>query len=68
MPNTAEVQIQVRKGTAAQWSTANPVLLTGEIGWETDTNYWKFGDGTTAYNDLPRMNPNPPSNFLLMGA
>ena len=66
--NTAELQLQVRKGTAAAWATANPVMLVGEIGFETDTMYWKVGDGSTAYNDLPRMNPNPPSVFLLMGA
>lgn len=68
MPNTAELQLQVRKGTAAAWSAADPVLLVGEIGFETDTQYWKVGDGTTTYNSLPRMNPNPPSAFLLMGA
>ena len=68
MANTAELQIQVRKGTASEWSSANPVLLVGEIGYETDTAYWKIGDGVTAYNSLPRMNPNPPSAFLLMGA
>jgi len=67
MPNVAEIQIQVRKGTAAEWTSANPVLLAGEIGFETDTRYWKVGDGTTAWTALLRMNPEPPSNFLLMG-
>lgn len=44
--------IQPRRGTAAQWTTANPVLSTGESGFETDTKKWKYGDGTTAWNSL----------------
>jgi hypothetical protein len=46
------VQIQLRRGTAAQWTSANPVLASGEVGIETDTNKQKFGDGTTAWNSL----------------
>ncbi|TGT42785.1 tail fiber domain-containing protein [Mesorhizobium sp. M8A.F.Ca.ET.165.01.1.1] len=39
-------------GTAAQWTAANPVLLQGEMGLETDTRQFKIGDGTTAWNSL----------------
>lgn len=46
-------QIQVRRGTAAQWTTANPILADGEGGYETDTKKLKFGNGVTAYNSLP---------------
>jgi hypothetical protein len=46
-----------RRGTAAQWTTANTVLLAGEIGFETDTGYFKIGDGTTAWNTLLYANP-----------
>tara|TARA_R110000868_G_scaffold395214_1_gene666799 strand:+ start:1959 stop:2786 length:828 start_codon:yes stop_codon:yes gene_type:complete len=46
------VQIQIRNGTAAQWTSANPVLAAGEIGIENDTRKQKFGDGTTAWNSL----------------
>ena len=42
-----------RHDTAANWSTINPVLALGEMGVETDTNKFKFGDGTTSYNALP---------------
>jgi hypothetical protein len=45
-------QIQVRRGTASQWTTSNPVLAAGEIGFETDTNLMKCGNGSTAYNSL----------------
>lgn len=44
--------IQLRRGTAAAWSAANPVLASGEMGFETDTGFVKFGDGATAYNSL----------------
>ena len=42
-----------RRGTAAEWTSANPVLAAGEIGFETDTSKFKFGDGTTAWADIP---------------
>lgn len=46
------VKVQLRRGTAAQWTAANPVLLAGEQGLETDTRKVKIGDGTTAWNSL----------------
>ena len=44
--------MQQRRGTAAQWTAANPVLGAGEIGFETDTNKFKVGNGSTAYTSL----------------
>jgi hypothetical protein len=44
--------IQVRRGTAAQWITADPELESGEIGFETDTGKFKIGDGATDWVDL----------------
>lgn len=49
--------IQFKRGTAATFHTLNPVLLKGEPGLETDTNKVKFGDGVTAWRDLPYLNP-----------
>lgn len=46
------VQIQLRRGTASQWTSANPTLAIGEMGVETDTDQFKIGDGTTAWNSL----------------
>lgn len=46
------VQIQLRNDTAANWASANPVLAQGEMGLETDTRQFKFGDGVTAWNSL----------------
>jgi hypothetical protein len=45
--------MQQRRGTAAEWTSANTVLSAGEIGFETDTSKFKIGDGTTAWNSLP---------------
>lgn len=47
--------IQLRRDTAANWVTANPVLHDGEIGIETDTRKRKCGDGTKAWNSLSYM-------------
>jgi hypothetical protein len=44
--------IQLRRGTAAFWTSTNPVLSQGEIGIETDTGLEKRGDGTTAWTSL----------------
>jgi hypothetical protein len=45
-------RMQQRRGTAAQWTAANPVLAAGEIGFETDTNKFKMGNGTSAWSAL----------------
>ena len=46
------VQMQQRRDTASGWSSANPILLSGELGYETDTNKFKIGNGSTAWNSL----------------
>lgn len=43
---------QIRRGTSAQWNTANPVLASGELGYDTDTKVFKIGDGSTQWNSL----------------
>lgn len=44
--------MQQRRGTAAQWTAANPTLAAGEIGFETDTNKFKMGNGSSAWTSL----------------
>ena len=46
------VRIQVRRGLASEWTTANPVLAAGEMGVETNTNKFKFGNGTDTWTAL----------------
>jgi hypothetical protein len=45
-------RMQQRRGTAAQWTAANPTLAAGEIGFETDTNQFKIGNGSSAWSAL----------------
>lgn len=44
--------IQVKRGTASAWTSANTVLAAGEVGFETDTKKMKVGDGSTAWTSL----------------
>lgn len=52
-PSALKATIRLRGGTAAQWSSANPILAAREVGLETDTRKIKIGDGVTAWNSLP---------------
>lgn len=45
-------KMKQRRDTAANWTSANPILAAGEIGFEIDTRKFKIGDGTTAWNSL----------------
>jgi hypothetical protein len=49
-------RMQQRRGTAAQWISTNspngPILNAGEVGWESDTNKFKIGDGSTTWANL----------------
>jgi hypothetical protein len=38
--------------TAANFTSKNPTLLSGQMGYETDTKFFKIGDGTTAWTSL----------------
>jgi hypothetical protein len=47
-------QINMRKGTSAEWAAASPViLLAGESGYDTTLKQTKLGDGSTEWADLP---------------
>jgi hypothetical protein len=50
MPRNA--LIQLRRDTAANWTSTNPTLAAGEQGFETDTVKFKIGTGSTAWNSL----------------
>jgi cytoskeletal protein CcmA (bactofilin family) len=52
-------RIQLRRDTAANWTSINPVLALGEPGLDTDIDLLKYGDGVTAWNDLPYSGSNP---------
>jgi hypothetical protein len=50
------VRIQVRRGTASQWTSVNPILAAGEMGVESDTNLFKFGNGSSTWTALAYAN------------
>jgi len=52
MSQTIPARIVIRRDTAAAWTAANPVLLSGEWGFETDTRKLKIGNGSSAWNAL----------------
>lgn len=65
--------IRQRRGTAAEWVAANPVLRLGEVGWETDTRLAKLGNGVTAWNALDYLPSGPvgppgPPNVLTVNS
>lgn len=47
------VQIQLRNDTAANWTSANPILAQGEMGVESDTNKFKIGNGVDNWATRP---------------
>ena len=62
----ATVRLQLRRGESTQWDTANPTLAAGEIGIETDTNTFKFGDGSTAWNSLSYALSQTVDDYILL--
>jgi len=52
MATTTVEKIQLRRDTAANWTTANPTLSAGELGFETDTGKFKLGNGSTIWASL----------------
>ena len=52
MAKELKVRFQQRIDEAANWTDVDPILLAGEIGIESDTKKFKFGDGTTKWSEL----------------
>ena len=47
-----QTKILHRRDTAANWTSTNPTLSAGEIGFETDTLKFKIGNGSSAWTAL----------------
>lgn len=45
-------RIQLRRDLSTKWVEINPILMEGEVGFETDTKLRKIGNGVTAWNNL----------------
>lgn len=52
MAKTVKARLKHPYRTAAQWTSANPVLLSGEMGYESDTGRSKVGDGVKKWGEL----------------
>lgn len=53
------IRIQLRRDTAANWTSVNPVLANGEMGIETDTLKVKIGNGSSTWSARPYVNVLP---------
>jgi hypothetical protein len=49
------VKIQFRRDSAGAWSSVNPVMAQGELGLDLTNNYFKIGNGDSAWNSLPTL-------------
>lgn len=56
-------KLQIRRGAASLWTSTNPTLSAGEMGYESDTGRIKIGDGTTSWTSL-KYNAVVPTGFL----
>jgi hypothetical protein len=45
-------KIQLRRGTASEWTAANPTLSSGELGFEVDTGKFKIGNNSSVWASL----------------
>ncbi|HFS5214771.1 TPA: hyaluronoglucosaminidase, partial [Streptococcus pyogenes] len=50
------LRVQFKRMTAKEWARSAVILLEGEIGFETDTGYAKFGDGKSRFSELKYLN------------
>ncbi len=50
-------RFQVRRDLAINWTTSNPILADGEMGYEKNTGKMKLGDGIKTWNQLPYFQP-----------
>jgi len=52
-----ENNIQLRRGSSENWTSINPVLDSGEIGYESDTGRFKIGNGSSSWGILSYASP-----------
>jgi hypothetical protein len=60
-------QVQIRRDTAALWTSTNPTLAEGELGMETDTGKLKIGNGTNTWKQLTYLATTSPAGPLVQG-
>jgi len=60
-------KVQIRRDSASDWTSANPTLSAGEIGYEQDTSKMKIGDGSTAWTSLAYFVSSSGGSSTLLG-
>lgn len=66
----ADSTIKLRKGTSSEWANINPVLASGEPGYDSTNNILKVGDGVNSYSNLPVLFSGvyqPTGNYTTIG-
>lgn len=65
MANQGYVTIKLRRDPASRWTSVNPVLASGEPGFELDTGKLKIGDGTSLWSGLSYLGGSGGSGITL---
>jgi hypothetical protein len=65
MTDQLRALIQFRRGTAQEWADKDPILDSGEPGFETDTGLYKIGDGIHYWSELQYANENLTNPIIL---
>lgn len=55
MTDFSKTHIQFRRGSAAEFTAANPILGSGEPGFAMDTKSLRIGDAVNTWSNLPSM-------------
>jgi hypothetical protein len=62
------VKLQIRRDTAQNWTTANPLVSQGEVCFEIDTYKVKIGTGLIRWNDLPYFAATPSASAFIVNS
>jgi len=57
-------RIKIRRDTGANWTSNDPVLADGEIGWDKTNAVLKVGDGSTAWSSLTAVTSAHPIGMI----
>jgi len=57
--------IRQRRDSASAWTSANPILHSGQLGFELDTRKLKIGNGEDEWNDLPYVGTPLDATYLV---
>ena len=62
---TLKVRNRIATKTSAEWETENPILLKGEMGYDSTSKRYKIGDGVNTWKNLEYTTINGKSKLTL---